>query len=336
MELDRGQLFSYDSGYGDYLVARADRISAEDHAERRRIDALRRETEWMRRGPPARTTKAKARIGRYRSLVAAAPIEASANLEFTIPPGPRLGDRVLSFVGVKKALGGRTLIDGLDLDIEPGTRLSVVGLNGAGKTTFLQLCMGRLAPSSGTISAGPTVRFAAIEQARTGLDPQKTVLEEIGGDYDRVRYGDRVMRIESFLEQFLFPGAMKHTLVRRLSGGERNRVLLAKLLCQGGNVILLDEPTNGLDLTTLRVLEDALRTFTGVVLVVGHDRYFLDQVRDAHPAPRQQRAPPRARRRPEQLAREARRGPVKARTTRGPRRRASRARSGSARETAAS
>ena len=278
VEIDRGALVSYDGGYGDYLVQRAERLETEAKNESSRQNMLRRETIWMRRGAPARSTKQKARIGRFRALVDAAPEALGDDLELAIPPGPRLGTRVLELRGASKSFGERRVIAPLDLELGPRERLGIVGPNGAGKSTFLALCTGALAPDTGTVERGETVRFAVIDQQRSQLDPQKSVMQEVAGDGDHVTVGERVMRIEGFLEQFLFPGAMKHALVGKLSGGEKNRVLLAKLLCAGGNVMVLDEPTNDLDLASLRALEEALLGFDGSVLVVSHDRWFLDRV----------------------------------------------------------
>ncbi|MBI3819327.1 MAG: ATP-binding cassette domain-containing protein [Planctomycetes bacterium] len=278
IEMDRGETFSYEGGYGDYLVARAARVGAEERAERSRLNLLRRETEWMRRGPPARTTKAKARIRRYQQIVSGAPADAVAELMFTIPPGPKLGNRAIKLTKVSKKYGDRVILEPLDLEIGPGTRLGIVGPNGAGKTTLLKICSGLLAPDAGTVEFGPSAKVAIIDQQRSDLDPEKTIIQEIAGQNDVVKVGDRVVRIESFLDQLLFPGSIKFSLVGKLSGGERNRVLLGKLLLVGGNVLALDEPTNDLDLSTLRALEEALIAFQGAVLVVSHDRYFLDRV----------------------------------------------------------
>ncbi|MCA8953859.1 MAG: ABC-F family ATP-binding cassette domain-containing protein, partial [Planctomycetes bacterium] len=278
VDFDGGRLHDYEGGYRAYLVKRAERLAAEQKAESARLNTLRRETEWVKRGPPARTTKAKARIGRWQSLVDAAPPPNAAELEFAIPDGPRLGDFVLRLRGVGKSFGDRTIVAPFDLEIGPGERIGIVGPNGAGKTTLLRLCLGQLAPDGGEVGVGPTVKFAGIDQARSALDPQKTVLEEVSNGNDFVFVGGRDLRVETFLEQFLFPGAMKHQSVARLSGGERNRVLLARMLCEGGNVLVLDEPTNDLDLASLRALEDALLAFSGSVLVVSHDRWFLDRV----------------------------------------------------------
>ncbi|TAJ16717.1 MAG: ABC transporter ATP-binding protein [Planctomycetota bacterium] len=278
VELDRGVLHSYDGNYSAFVVARAERLASEDRQEATRMNLLRRETAWMRRGAPARTTKAKARIERFHDLVERAPEATSRELAFEIPPGPRLGDRVARFTGVGHAIGGRTLFRGLDLDLDPRERLGVVGPNGAGKTTLLRVLCGELAPTSGRVELGETVRFAAIDQGRTQLDPKKTVAEEVAGRSEHVRVGDRSVRIESFLDGFLFPGAMKHAPISKLSGGEKARVLLAKLLCAGGNVLVLDEPTNDLDLMALRALEEALLAFEGAVIAVSHDRWFLDRI----------------------------------------------------------
>ncbi|MCC6669942.1 MAG: ATP-binding cassette domain-containing protein [Planctomycetes bacterium] len=278
VELDRGSLHSYDGAYGDFLVQRAERLAQEERAESSRLNLLRRETAWMRRGPPARTTKAKARIGRYHDVVSQAREAPAAGIEFAIPCGSRLGDRVLRLQGVTKGFAGRTLLAGLDLELGPGERLGIVGPNGAGKTTLLRVCTGELAPDSGAVIVGPTVRFSGIDQARSGLDPARTVLEEVGRDNDYVAIDGRMLRIESFLDSFGFTGARKHVRVGELSGGERSRVLLARLLAQGGNVLILDEPTNDLDLNTLRMLEESLLAFPGSALIVSHDRYFLDRV----------------------------------------------------------
>jgi ATP-binding cassette subfamily F protein uup len=278
VEFDNGALFEYDGGYRDYLVQRALRLEREAKQESARLNTLRRETEWVKRGPPARTTKAKARIARHADLVAKAPPPSAAELEFAIPEGPRLGDFVLRLRGVTKKWGERTVLRPFDLDLGPGDRLGIVGRNGAGKTTLLKMCLGQLAPDAGTVAIGPTVKYAGIDQARSALSPEKTVLQEVAHGNDYVVVGGRAMRVETFLEQFLFPGAMKFALVGTLSGGERNRVLLARLLCEGGNVLVLDEPTNDLDLASLRALEDALLAFPGAVIVVSHDRWFLDRI----------------------------------------------------------
>jgi ATP-binding cassette subfamily F protein uup len=278
VDFDKSKLHEYDGGYSTYLVKRAERLEADAKSESARMNTLRRETEWIRRGPPARTTKSKARIGRHTALVDSAPPPTSADLEFMIPDGPRLGDYVLRIQDVSKSFGDRTIIEPFSFELGPGQRLGIVGKNGAGKTTLLRMIMGQLDTDTGTVGIGPTVKFAGIDQKRSDLDESKTVIEEVANGNDYVFVGGRSQRIETFLEQFLFPGEMKHGLISGLSGGERNRVLIAKLLCAGGNVLVLDEPTNDLDLVSLRALEDALLAFPGAAIVVSHDRWFLDRI----------------------------------------------------------
>jgi ATP-binding cassette subfamily F protein uup len=278
VELDHGRLLSYAGSYGDYLIARAAREEQEARTEAGRRNLLRRETAWMRRGPPARTTKAKARIARYGALVESAPEARGESLAFRVPEGPRLGVRVLRLHGVRKSYDDREVIPRLDLELAPGERLGIVGPNGAGKSTLLGLCTGSLRPDAGKVSIGDSVVFASIDQDRSALHDGNSVLQEVAGANAFVRLGDRMQHVEGFLDQFLFPGAQKHALVGSLSGGERNRVLLARLLCSGGNVLVLDEPTNDLDLETLRALEEALVAFPGCALIVSHDRWFLDRV----------------------------------------------------------
>jgi len=278
VEFDHGKLFEYEGGYRSYLVQRAERLEAEAKSESARLNTLRRETEWVKRGPPARTTKAKARIQRHQALVDAAPPPASAELEFQIPEGPRLGDYVLRVKEVSKSFGERAVLEPFSFELGPKQRLGIVGKNGAGKTTLLRMILGQLEPDTGQVGVGPTVVFADIDQKRSELDESKTVFEEVSNGNDYVFVGGRSLRIESFLEQFLFPGQMKHARISTLSGGERNRVLIAKLLCAGGNVLVLDEPTNDLDLASLRALEDALLAFPGAAIIVSHDRWFLDRI----------------------------------------------------------
>ena len=278
VELDRGELVSYTGGYGEYLEARTARLDREQKAESSRQILLRRETAWMRRGPPARTTKSKARIQRYERLVDSRAADLPVELVYEIPPGPRLGARVLEVSGITKSYDGRVIVPPLDLELGPGTRLGIVGPNGAGKTTLLNLLLGELEPDGGERRVGETVRFMGIDQQRSELDPDLSVAETIAGRGGIVKVGDRTVRVESFLDKWGFPARLHNTPIHRLSGGERSRVLLAKLLSKGGNVLFLDEPTNDLDLSTLRALEEALLAYPGSVIVVSHDRWFLDRV----------------------------------------------------------
>ncbi|MFT7462059.1 MAG: ATP-binding cassette subfamily F protein uup [Pseudohongiellaceae bacterium] len=278
VEVDRGELHEYKGSYGDYLVARSERLAGERHLEAARQNLLKRETAWMVRGPPARTGKAKARIQRHGSLVDAAPTLLPEELELVLPSGPRLGSKVIELKGVSVSFDGKVILPNFDLEIGAGERLGILGPNGAGKSTLINTVLGRLQPDTGEVSIGKTVQFASIDQSREDLDPNATVAQEVAGAATYVKVAENSLHIEAFLDRFLFPGQTKHRPVRELSGGERNRVLLAKLLLKGGNVLVLDEPTNDLDLPTLRALEESLVAFPGTVIVVSHDRWFLDRV----------------------------------------------------------
>nr|HMQ22641.1 ATP-binding cassette domain-containing protein [Planctomycetota bacterium] len=256
----------------------ARRLFDDQDVEATRQNLLRRETDWIRRGPPARTTKSKSRIARYEALVASAPDQASGELSFEIPCSERLGTKVLALRQICKAYGERTILHDFDLELQKGERLGIVGPNGAGKSTMTKIALGRVTPDSGSVEVGATVRYSFLDQERAQLDPEHTIVQAVAGANDYVYYDGRPMRIESYLESFLFTGGHMHAKVGSLSGGERNRVLLAKLLAIGGNVLVFDEPTNDLDLTTLRVLEEALCAFEGSALIVSHDRWFLDRV----------------------------------------------------------
>jgi ATP-binding cassette subfamily F protein uup len=278
VEIDRGHSYEYEGGYSEYVIARAARLEAEERTERSRLNVLRRETQWMRRGPPARTTKSKARIARYNDLVSSAPDAALEELSLAFPFARRLGTKVLELNGVSHSYDGRVVLPEVDLRLEPGTRLGVVGPNGAGKSTLVKILLGALAPTAGDVVVGSTVRYGTVDQRREDLDPDRTVVQEVAGKGDHVMVGDRRIHVASFLDRFLFPGPKKDVLIGSLSGGERGRVLLAKLLLTGANVLVLDEPTNDLDLSTMRALEEALIAFHGAAVVVSHDRWFLDRV----------------------------------------------------------
>ena len=278
LELEDGLLYAYEGNYSDYLAQRLQRLETAANQESSRLNLLRRETAWMRRGAPARSTKQKARISRHGALLDRAPGSSQGTLEFQLPDGPRLGDRVLSLQGVSKSLGGRQVLAPFSLEIARGERIGIVGRNGAGKTTLLRLLSGETEPDQGSVKRGETVRMALIDQERWALDPECTVQREIAGTNDHVTIDGRSMRIEAFLDQFLFVGAKRDARIGDLSGGERARLCVAKLMVAGANVLVLDEPTNDLDLTTLRALEEALIAFPCSIVVVSHDRWLLDRV----------------------------------------------------------
>ncbi len=283
LELDRGQLHAYEGGYATFLGKQADRLSGEAARERARASFVRRELDWIRRGPSARGTKQKARIQRFDEAAAARPSAADRSPEerammLRLPTGGRLGKTVLELEGVGKSLGGKRLFRDLSLILVPGDRIGIVGPNGVGKTTLVRTILGQLAPDEGKVTLGVNTRIAFLDQHRANLDDEKTVLEEVAGDTDAVYLEDGPVHVRTFLRMMLFDDGFADTPVGALSGGERNRVQLAKLLRRGGNLLVLDEPTNDLDLFTLGVLEEALAAFSGCALVVSHDRWFLDRV----------------------------------------------------------
>jgi len=278
VELSRGKFFRYQGNYTDFLLARAARQAVEELQENQRQKFLKRELEWVRRSPSARRTKSINRVEQYFELAARAAPEPELDVELIIPPAPKLGNRVIELCGVGMELGGRRLFENLSLDIRPGERLGIVGRNGLGKSTLLKLMLGQLHPATGKIEIGPRTEINYVDQSRTLLDDQKTVWEEVGEGSEYVRLGDESITLRGYLRRFLFTEDRINSKIELLSGGERSRVLLAKILKRGGNVLMLDEPTNDLDLGTLRLLEEALVAFGGCVVVVSHDRYFLNRV----------------------------------------------------------
>ncbi len=278
LELDRTQVFSYDGSYEDYLVQRAERLEIEAQGEAGRAAFLRNELRWILRRPSARRTKSKSRIREFERQRGLDPEQPAADLVLPLPPGPTLGDKVLLARGLTHSIAGRTLFSDLDLELNPGDRLGIVGPNGAGKTTLLKTLLGEIPPDQGTIEVGTRARFAHFDQARDRLDPDATLIEAVAGDHDHVRLGESSRHVVGFLEALLFPKDRHRTRCSALSGGERARVLLARLLFEGANVLAFDEPTNDLDIMTLRVLEEALEAFPGCVITVSHDRYFLDRI----------------------------------------------------------
>ncbi len=278
LEIDRGRGIPYKGNYSEYLDQKAKRQELEAREQVKRQRHLERELAWVRTTPSARNAKSKARLRRYDELLAEEYEHAEDEVDLQIPPGPRLGERVLRFEGVSKALGGRTLIDGLSFELPRGAIVGVVGPNGMGKTTLLKLVNGDIEPDAGRLVRGETLAVTYVDQSREDLDPKKSVFEEISGGADWVPFGNRTIHARGYVSRFNFRGQDQQKLVGELSGGQRNRVQLAKLLRRGANLLLLDEPTNDLDLETLRVLEDALAAFAGCAIVVSHDRWFLNRI----------------------------------------------------------
>jgi len=278
VELSRGSFVGYEGNYTDYLLARAQRQSVEEMQERKRQKFLKRELEWVRRGPRARRTKSVDRIDRYFEMAAQEAPEPELDADLIIPPAPKLANRVIELRGVAVDLGGRRLFEGVDLHFAAGERLGIVGRNGLGKSSLLKVMLGELAPTEGEVEIGSRTQINYIDQNRMQLDDQKTVWQEVSDGSEVVKLGDESVTLRGYLRRFLFSEDRINTKISQLSGGERSRVLLAKILKRGGNVLILDEPTNDLDLSTLRLLEEALVAFGGTVIVVSHDRYFLNRV----------------------------------------------------------
>jgi len=278
VELANGQFFSYEGNYTDYLLGKAEREASMEVTEHKRQMFLRRELDWVRRGPKAQTSKAKARIDRYFEVAGQKVAEADGDVDLVIPPPPQLGNRTAQLVNVGMQFGGKRLFSDINLDFAGGQRIGITGRNGLGKTTLLKILIGQLEPQEGTVQIGQLTKFNYVDQGRLQLNEEKTVLDEISDGTEFVQFGEGKLSLRAYLKRFLFTDDRIVTQVKHLSGGERSRLLLARILKNGGNFLILDEPTNDLDLPTLRVLEEALITFPGVVLVVSHDRYFLNRV----------------------------------------------------------
>jgi len=277
LELDRGFGIPWKGNYSSWLEQKEERLRLEERTESKRQKTLARELEWIHMSPRARQAKGRARVTAYERLLSQEFEQQRQDLEIYIPPGPRLGDVVLEFKGVRKSYGDRVLIDNMDTLIPPGSIVGVIGPNGAGKSTMLQMITGQVVPDGGTIRIGETVQLAYADQFRT-LDDEKTVWEEISEGADHLTLGNRQVNSRAYVASFNFTGSDQQKQTKALSGGERNRVHLAKTLKAGANVIMLDEPTNDLDVNTLRALEDALESFAGCAIVVSHDRWFLDRI----------------------------------------------------------
>jgi len=278
LELDRGYGIPWKGNYSSWLEQKQERLAQEEKQEALRQKTLQRELEWLHMSPKARQTKRKARINAYNDLVAQEKERANEEREIFIPPGPRLGDIVIRAENLSKAYGDNLLYENLTVDVPPGAIIGIIGPNGAGKTTLFRMIVGQEQPDAGTLTVGSTVKLAYVDQSRDTLDGNKTVWEEISGGAEQMQLGERLVNSRAYVGRFNFAGQDQQKKVNMLSGGERNRVHLAKMLKSGGNVILLDEPSNDLDVNTLRALEDALETFAGCVLVISHDRWFLDRI----------------------------------------------------------
>ncbi len=278
LEIDRGRCIPFEGNYSAWLEAKQKRLEQEAREEKARQRALKAELEWVRSNPKGRHAKSKARLARFEELASQEFQKRNETQELYIPPGPRLGSKVIEIDGIKKAYGDRLLIDGLSCNIPPGAIVGIIGPNGAGKSTLFRMIVGQEQPDEGRIEIGETVQLAYVDQSRDALDPDKTVWEEISDGQDIIRVGDYEIPSRAYVSRFNFKKSDQQKRVGELSGGERNRVHLAKLLRSGGNVLLLDEPTNDLDVETLRALEEAILAFPGVVLVISHDRWFLDRL----------------------------------------------------------
>ncbi len=278
LELDRGRGIPYEGNYSSWLEQKAKRLEQEAREDKSRQKTLERELEWIRQGARARQAKQKARIERYNELAGQSEREKLSRAQIIIPNGPRLGSKVIEVEGLKKAMGDKLLIEDLSFSLPPGGIVGVIGPNGAGKTTLFRMLTGQEAPDAGSIEYGDTVKLAYVDQSRDALDAEKTVWEEISGGAELIELGDAQMNSRAYCSAFNFKGGDQQKKVGLLSGGERNRVHLAKLLKEGGNVLLFDEPTNDLDVETLRALEDALVEFAGCAVVISHDRFFLDRI----------------------------------------------------------
>ena len=278
LELDRGRGFPYEGNYSTWLEAKDQRLAQEQRQEASRQKAIRAELDWVRSNPKGRQAKNKARLARFDELSSQDFQTRNETNEIYIPPGPRLGDKVIEVQGLRKVFGDRLLFDDVTFTVPTGAIVGIIGANGMGKSTLFKLLMGHEQPDGGSIIVGETVQLGYVDQSRDDLDGAKTVWEEVSDGLDIIRIGTYEVPSRSYIGRFNFKGSDQQKFVKDLSGGERNRLHLAKLLKQGANVLLLDEPTNDLDVETLRALEDAVLAFPGSALVISHDRWFLDRI----------------------------------------------------------
>ncbi|WP_418648560.1 energy-dependent translational throttle protein EttA [Thauera butanivorans] len=278
LELDRGHGIPWKGNYSSWLEQKGERLAQEAKQEAAHQKAMKQELEWARSNPKARQAKSKARLARYEEMASVEYQRRNETQEIFIPPGERLGDKVIEFHNVSKAFGDKLLMDDVSFSIPPGAIVGIIGPNGAGKSTLFRMIEGRDTPDSGTVEIGQTVKIAAVDQSREGLANDKTVFDAIADGADVLTVGRFEMPSRAYIGRFNFKGGDQQKIVGKLSGGERGRLHLAKTLIQGGNVLLLDEPSNDLDVETLRALEDALLEFAGCALVISHDRWFLDRI----------------------------------------------------------
>jgi ATP-binding cassette ChvD family protein len=278
LELDRGRGIPYEGNYSAWLEQKAKRLMQESREDKSKQKTLERELEWMRQGAKARQAKSKARINAYNDLAEQSEREKLSRAQIVIPNGPRLGNKVIEVNGLKKHMGDKLLIEGLDFSLPPGGIVGVIGPNGAGKSTLFKMLTGQEKPDAGTIEYGDTVDLSYVDQSRDDLNADDNVWQAITGGAELIQLGDAEVNSRAYCSSFNFKGSDQQKKVGLLSGGERNRVHMARLLKSGGNVLLLDEPTNDLDVETLRALEDALVDFAGCAVVISHDRFFLDRI----------------------------------------------------------
>ena len=278
LELDRGHGIPWKGNYSSWLEQKGERLAQEQKQEAAHLKAMKQELDWVRSNPKARQAKSKARLARYEEMSSVEYQRRNETQEIFIPPGERLGDKVIEFDQVTKAFGDKLLMDKVSFSVPPGAIVGIIGPNGAGKSTLFKMIQGREQPDSGAIEIGPTVKMAAVDQSREGLADDKTVFEAIADGADVLTVGRFEMPSRAYIGRFNFKGSDQQKIVGKLSGGERGRLHLAKTLISGGNVLLLDEPSNDLDVETLRALEDALLEFSGCALIVSHDRWFLDRI----------------------------------------------------------
>uniref|UniRef100_C6E5C6 Energy-dependent translational throttle protein EttA n=1 Tax=Geobacter sp. (strain M21) TaxID=443144 RepID=C6E5C6_GEOSM len=278
LELDRGQGIPWQGNYSSWLEQKEKRLAQEEKTESERQKTLKRELEWIRMSPKGRHAKGKARISSYEDMLNTESEKRGRDLEIYIPPGPRLGGVVVEAENVAKGYGEKLLVEGMEFRLPPGGIVGVIGPNGAGKTTLFRMITGEEKPDSGTFKIGETVKLAYVDQSRDALDPEQTIWEAISGGQEQLQLGKQLVNSRAYVARFNFSGADQQKKLAMLSGGERNRVHLAKMLKEGGNVILLDEPTNDLDVNTMRALEEALENFAGCAVVISHDRWFLDRI----------------------------------------------------------